>query len=145
MTAANIVHGSTVEWGTDGSTYTTITETKTLLIPTTEVEYLDATNLDSANGFREYIPGLKDAGEITVGCNYTPAIYALAQQYRSDGTLIYLRTTLPLFTGQTGGDVFTFRAYVTPALEQTAVGEIIMLNLGFRISGAVTYTAGATS
>ncbi len=144
MSDAKIVHGATVEWGTDGSAYTTISEARTLIVPTTEVDYIEATSLDSSGGFREYVPGLKDAGEVSVECNYTPTIYGLAEGYRTNGTQLYLRTTLPLFTGQsTTGDIFTFRAFCTPTLQQNAVGDIIMMTLAFRITGAVTYAAGS--
>lgn len=145
MTAAQLTHGSTVEWGTDGSTYTTMTETKTLVVPTTEVEYVDVTNMDSPNGFREFLPGLKDAGEITVECNYTPEMYDLAQGYRTNGTVVHFRTTLTAFSGQTGGDVFKFTGYVTPQVQQTPVEGAIMLNISVRVTGAVEHEAGATS
>ena len=35
-------------------------------------EFVEATNQQSANGYREYIAGLKDAEEFTVPCNYIP-------------------------------------------------------------------------
>lgn len=144
MSNARIVHGATSEWGTDGTTYTSIAEATALVIPETQVDYQEVTNLDSANGFREYVPGLKDAGEITIPCNYTSAIYALAEGYRTNQTLIYFRTTLPLETGQsTTGDVFTFTGYVSPQLETNAVVDIIAMNLVIRTSGAVTFVLGS--
>jgi len=143
-TKALIVSGATSQWGTDGTTYQSIPEAQSLVVPTTEVEYVEATNLDSG-GFREFVPGLKDAGELTIPCNYTPDLYSAAQGYRQNGTLVYFQTTLPVFQGQTSGDVFTFRGYVTPSLETNATGEIISLNLGVRTSGVVTYAGGATS
>ena len=115
------------------------------MVPTTEVEYVDVTNLDSPNAFREYIPGLKDAGEISLECNYTPAIFDLAEGYRTNGTIVFFRTTLPAFAGQTGGDVFEFTGYVTPQVQQTPVDGAIMMTISIRVTGAVTHTEGATS
>jgi hypothetical protein len=144
-TKQRIVYGATSEWGTDGSTWASIPECKGIAVPEESVEYQDATHLGSPNGFREYVPGLKDAGEITIPCGYSTAGYNTAQGYRTNGTLIYFKTTMPLESGQTGGDEFEFTGYVSPQLETNAVGDIIAMNLVVRTSGGVTFTQGATS
>lgn len=143
-TKQRIVYGSTVEWGTDGTVYTEIAEVKGIAVPETTVEYQDVTSLSSAGGFREFIPGLKDPGEIAIPAGYTSDMYALAKGYQTNGTLIYFRTTFPLETGQTTtGDVFTFTGYVSPMLETNAVGEPIAMMLNVRVSGSVTFTEGS--
>jgi len=144
-TKQRIVYGATTEWSDDsGSTWTAIPEVKGLIVPETQIEYQDATSLDSAGGFREFIPGLKDAGEITIPCGYTSTAYEDAEGYRSAGTLIDFKTELPLETGQsTTGDTFEFSGYVSPALETNDIGDIIALNLNIRTSGAVTFTKGS--
>lgn len=143
-TKARIVYGSSIEWGTDGTTYTNLPEARTLAVPAISQDYQEVTNLDSPDGFREYIPGLKDANEITLGCNYTTALFSTAFGYQTNKTLIHFRTTLPLETGQsTTGDVVKFTAFVTPSMQQNAAGEPIALDLILRTSGAVTFTAGS--
>lgn len=143
-TKTRLVYGSTIEWGTDGVAYTALPEAKTLAVPEVQIEYQDVTNLDSAGGYREYIAGLKDAGEIALECNYTSDLMEDALGYQTNGTLVYFRTTLPLETGQTiSGDVITFTALVSPALQQNEVGEPIGLTLNLRTSGAVTFTKGS--
>jgi len=144
-TKARIVYGASTEWSSDGgTTYTNIDESTAIVVPETSVDYQDVSSLDSTGGFREYIPGLKDAGEISIPCNYTSAMYALASGYRSAGTLIKFQTTLPLETGQsTTGDVFVFEGYVSPALETNSVGDPISLTLNIRTSGAVSFTEGS--
>ena len=142
-TKQRIAYGASVEWGTDGSTYTDIPEVEGLAVPEVQIEYHDVTSFDSTGGFREYIAGLKDAGEITIPCGYTTALYTSAVGYQTNGTLIYFKTTLPLETGQTDGDEFEFTGYVTPRLQTNAVGEPIKLELVVRTSGNVTYTAGS--
>jgi len=143
-TKQRIVWGSTAEWSEDDTTYSSIAEVKALAVPTVEIEYLDATTLDSTGGYREYVAGLKDAGEITIPCGYTSGVYNSAIGYQNNGTLIYFRTTMPLETGQTTtGDVFQFTGYVRPVLQQNAIGELIGLDLVIRISGAPTFTEGS--
>lgn len=142
-TKAKIVFGTTQEWGTDGTTWAGIPETRGIALPESEVDYQDVTSLDSAGGVREFIPGLTDPGEISIPCNYTTALYTLAAQYRVNKTLMHFRTTLPLEPGQTTGDVFVFRGYVNPVIEQNEVGDPIGLGLTIRVSGQPTYTAGS--
>lgn len=143
-TKSRIVYGASSEWSTDGSTFTDIAEATAILVPETQVDYKDVTSLDSAGGFREYIPGLKDAGEVSIPCNYTTAVYTAAEGYRAAGTLITFKTTLPLEAGQsTTGDVFEFSGYVSPLLETNEVGEPIGLSINVRTSGPVSFTAGS--
>lgn len=146
QTKAKVAHGTLNEWSADGgTTYTAIPESTTIVVPEVGVDYQDVTHLQSPGGFREFIPGLKDPGEITIPANYIPATYALAEGYKSNATRIMFRTTLPAYVGQTSGDVFEFSGFVNPQLENNASGDPVMINLAIRVTGAVTHTAGATS
>lgn len=143
-TKSRIVYGTSSEWSADsGTTYTNIPEVKALAVPVVEVEYIDVTNLDSAGGYREYIAGLKDAGEITLSGNYTSDLFETAFGYQTNNTLITFRTTLTPETGQTTGDVFTFTGLVTPRLSSNDVGEAIGIELVVRVSGNVTFVKGS--
>lgn len=144
-TKQRIVYGATTEWGTDGSTWANVPECKGLAVPVIEIEYLDATHFESEDGYREYVPGLKDAGSVTIPCGYSSAGYATAHGYMEDSTLVYFRTEMPLEAGQTTGDIFEFTGYVTPQLETNEVGAIIAMNLVIRTSGAPTFTEAVTS
>ncbi len=74
MTAARIGHGATIGWanGTSPETYTTVAEVVNITGPGFSTDALDATNMGSAGGWREKIPGLKDPGEIELECNWLP-------------------------------------------------------------------------
>ena len=143
-TKQRIVYGATTEWSSDGgSTWASIPEVKGLVVPEVQIEYQDATSLDSAGGFREFVAGLKDAGEITIPAGYTSGGYNTAVGYQASVALIKFKTTLPLETGQTTGDTFTFSGMVSPALETNDVGDIIALNINIRVSGSMTFTMGS--
>ena len=45
--------------------------------PSMEGEDIDITDMDSTNGFKEFLPGLVDPGEVELGMNYTKAEAAL--------------------------------------------------------------------
>lgn len=144
-TKQRIVYGASVEWGTDGSTYADLPECKGIAVPTAEVEYQDATHLESPGGYREYVTGLKDAGQIEIPCGYSSAAYETAHGYMANDTLVYFKTTMPLETGQATGDVFVCTGYVVPKLETNAVGDIISMMVAVRITGQPTFTKGTAA
>lgn len=142
-TKAIPVIGGTVGWSTTASGYVDIVEAKTLLVPEDSKDYIDVTHLGSPNGRREYIPGLIDAGELTLQCNYTPATFQLAKTYSDGGTLVYFSTQLVATTDQTStGDLFEWAGYVVPSIQEANVDGAVMLDLQIRTSGGVTYTQG---
>ena len=138
-----IAYGATVERSLDGTTWEAIPEAKGIAVPTVETDYQEATSLDSPNGFKEYVKGLKDAGVISVPCGYTPAGYEqqLADQAATDS--IYYRTTLPAAPSQSSGDVFEFRGFPTPQLEANDVGALVGMSISIRTTGDVSWTRGA--
>ena len=76
MSKQIIAYGATVERSIDGGTnFVPIPECEGIAIPMVETDFQDVTSLDSPNGFREYIKGLKDAGVISLPCGYTSAGY----------------------------------------------------------------------
>ena len=144
-TKQRIVYGATSEWSTDGTTFTDIPECKGLAVPKVEIEYQEATHLQSVGGYKEYVAGLNDLGVIEIPCGFSTAGYALAHGYMIAKTLVYFKTEMPMETGQTAGDIFEFRGFVTPKLETNAVGDVIGMMLSVRTSGAMTYTEATTA
>jgi hypothetical protein len=137
-----ISYGATVERSTDGVTYTEIPEVKGVAVPEVEQEYPEVTNLDSPNGYREYIKGLKDAGEIEVLAGYTAAGFEqqLADNLAADA--IYYRVTLRAQPDQITGDSFTYRGFPTPRLTPGDIGDPIDMTIVLRVTGDFTWTRG---
>jgi predicted secreted protein len=50
--------------------YTTVGEVTNITMPGLSRDAVDATHTESTQGWREFIPGLKDAGEVTIEMNY---------------------------------------------------------------------------
>jgi predicted secreted protein len=144
MSEAIIAYGATVKRSTDGITFTSIPECKGVAIPATEQEYIEVTSLDSPNGFREYIRGMKDAGNITVPCGYTADGYEqqLADEAAADA--IYYEVILKKQPSQTVvGDRFTFRGFPVPQLSNGGADQLVEMNIAIRITGDVTWTKGS--
>jgi hypothetical protein len=139
-----IPYGGKVERSDDGTTaWEAIPEVKGLAIPTVTKEYPEVTNLDSPDGYREYIPGLKDAGEITIPCGYTEAGYAQQTADEASGVAIFYKVTLPKAAGQTtSGDTFEFQGFPVPSVEGGDIGAPVNMNVVLRVTGAVEWTAG---
>lgn len=140
-----IAYGALVERSLDGTVWADIPEAKGIAVPTVETDYQDATSLDSPNGFREYVKGMKDAGTITVPCGYTSAGYEqqLADQNADDA--IYYRTTLKPAPGQATGDVFEFRGFPTPQVEGSDVAGLVGMTISIRTTGDVEWTKGTAA
>lgn len=146
MSDTAILYGATVEYTTDGGTnYENLPEAKGVAIPTVQKEYRDVTNLDSPDRFREFIPGLKDAGVVAISCNYTPAGYAAMKALDEGNDKVGWRVTLPTMGAQsTAGDVFTFDAFVTASVDQVDNVEAEpMMNVELRTTGGVDHTPGS--
>lgn len=145
MTDQIIAYGGTVEMSLDeGTTWNRVIEAKGLPVPTTSQEYLDATSLDSPDGYREYIRGLKDLGELSLTQGYTSAGYQQALEGQNLPGPVFYRVTMAQASSQaTNGDTFEFSGYPTPALEADDVGAIVGMTTTIRTTGGVAYTAGA--
>lgn len=142
MSEQIIAYGATVERSLDGVTYTSIPEAKGIGVPAVKSEYQDVTNLDSEDGFREFIKGLKDAGEITIPMGYTAAGYEMMLADQAVVGAIYYRTTLAPQPLQASGDIFVFRAFPTPEIQTNDLGAPVDINVSLRTTGAPTWTRG---
>lgn len=142
MSEQILVYGATVERSTDGVSYTQIPEMKSVAVPAVETEYVEATSLDSPDGFREYVPGLKDAGTLALSAGYTAAGYEQQVADQATGNAIYYRTTLAPQPAQTTGDVFVFQGFPTPSLTGDDVAGLVDMTINLRTTGNVTWTRG---
>lgn len=73
-TNARLALGTLLKRGDGGGpeVFTTIAEVTGITGPSLTTETIDVTSHESAGGFREFIAGLKDGGEVTFEINYIP-------------------------------------------------------------------------
>jgi predicted secreted protein len=73
-TQAAIGYGTLLQYSNGASPpqWTTLAEVTNITGPGMSRELPDATHMESPGGWREFLGGLKDAGEITVECNHLP-------------------------------------------------------------------------
>ena len=106
---------------------------------TPDSEELDATTLDSTGGYREFLQGFKDSGEVTVSGYYDKADAGQQALITGYGTGEVDAVAIA-FPNSSGGA--TFSAYVKSfTLGAADVDGIVGFGATLRISGAVTPTA----
>ena len=105
---------------------------------TPDSEELDATTLDSSGGYREFLQGFKDSGEVTLSGYYDKADagqQALITGYGNGE----VKAVVITFPNSNGGA--TFQAYVKSfTLGAADVDGIVGFGATLRISGVVTAT-----
>ncbi len=109
----------------NGASYTNFVEVLDAIPPQYSRDAIDATHHASPAGFKEYIPGLKDGGEVTMTLNYIPSAsdaYLAAFNASSAGQF---RITLPNAVTCTFGGVITSYAPNTPR-DDKMTSEIVI-------------------
>lgn len=146
MSEQIIAYGASVERSNDGgTTWVRIPEARGVAIPSVTTEYQEVTNLDSPGGFREFIKGLKDAGEISFPMGYTAAGYAMMLADEAEPNPIDYRVTFKQQPSQsTNGDVFEFSAFPSPQITEVSdLGAPIEMSVNLRMTGEPDWTPGA--
>ena len=72
-TNASIGHGNLFQIR-DGSplVWTTVAEVTNITPPAIARDAIDATHTESPDGWREFVPGLKDGGQVSIDLNFVP-------------------------------------------------------------------------
>ena len=65
-------YGSLLQISDDSGNYSTIGEVTELTPPQMSRDDIDVTSNSSSDGYREFIGGLRDGGEVTFKCNWLP-------------------------------------------------------------------------
>lgn len=101
-----------------------------------EAEELDATTLDSAGGYREFIQGFKDSGEVSLTGYFDKADVGQKALITGFGDGV-AKATVITFPSTNG--VVTFNAYVKSfSVGSADVDGLVGFSATLRISGAVT-------
>jgi predicted secreted protein len=114
-----------------------IAEVNSIAGPTFSRNTIDATSLDSAGGYKEFIAGMRDAGEVTLNMNFAFAGWAaMKADFESNATKEY-SIVLPDTTATT----LTFDGLVTAMPFGTITpDDKISVDVTIKISGMVDVT-----
>lgn len=99
---------------------------------------IDVTSLDSTGGYREFIGGFKDGGEVSISGFFAPddpgqqALYNSFESGTTDSYTIEFPTQM--------GASWTFSAVVTKFSTSVAVEDAVSFEATLKVSGAPTLT-----
>jgi len=125
--------------GGEPETFTTIAEVTDISGPSLSADTIDVTSHDSPGGYREFIQGLKDAGEVTFTINFIPteathdASTGLLKDY-NDGTLRNFQLVFP----DPGNTTWSFAAVVTGFEPSEPTDDKLSADVTLKISGQPT-------
>lgn len=141
-TAAKLGYGTLLKRGDGGSpeVFTTIAEVREISDFGAERELVEVTNHDSANGFREFILGLKDGSEFSVVANYIPShstqspTTGVIADFDNSATKNY-QLVFPTNPTETAQAALLCMAWnIAPPID-----DAMVLNLTFKVTGNITW------
>jgi len=134
MAQALAAYGTLLKHSKDGgTTYTTIAEVVSISGPGLSAEAIDVTSHDSPEGWREYVGGLKDGGEVTFDINFIPGNTTHAELAGRIGA--YVDTFQLVFPDNTA---WTFDALITGFEPQENVDGKLSASVTLKITGKPT-------
>ncbi len=119
-----------------GEEYVALAEVNSITGPNMSRETIDVTSLDSDAGYREFIPGIRDGGTVSLNMNFTNATYALMKaDFESDVIRDY-KIEIP----DAAGTTLTFSGLVTESPLAIEVADKISADVTIKVTGKVELT-----
>ena len=139
-------YGTKLKIGNDGTTetFTAVAEVKDITPPQLSKDSIEVTSQDSTNGFREFIPGWKDSGEVSFEGNWIPTH---ATQDGTTGVLASFndddnhnwQIVLPN-DGTVAGLTVGFTGHVINFEPDLPLEDAAALSVSIKVTGAITIT-----
>lgn len=135
------VYGSKIQLGngaTPTEAFADIAEVMDITPPPLERDDIEVTNQQSVDGWREYIPGWRDGGEVEFNCNWLPTnatqdeVTGMLETFNDDD-LHNWRIVLP-----DGVKTISFAGFLTGFEPDLPLEEQGQLSITIKVSGKVT-------
>ncbi len=138
-TVAGIGYGTLfkIRTSTGPDVFTTIGEQASVTPFGIAVDSIDASHEESPSAWREFIPGLKDGGEVSLEIHYVPGGSAEAT------LLAALRTTQVCRVVFPSGAQANFSAFITEMSAETPIDDKMVMSVTLKVTGAITMSAAA--
>ena len=133
-TQARIGHGTTLALSAAGSVvapYTSLGEVTSISPPPMTRDIIDATHMESVDGWREFIAGLKDGGEMSVDLNFVPGSATTATLVAMQTEIVPRRARLTFPDGTDWG----FNLFCTGMSPAVPVDDKMTATATFKITG----------
>lgn len=139
-TQASLGYGSIFAVSTDdGATYVDLAEVSDITPPSSTIDMVDATHMQSPNADREFIIGLSDPGEASFSMNFVPGSAAdlKIQAVKAARARVKCRITFP------NGITWTFSGLLMTYEPAVPTDDKMTATVSFKVSGSTV--TGATS
>jgi predicted secreted protein len=117
-------------------TFTNISEVISIEPPDAQADDIEVTHFESPGGYKEYIRGMLDAGEVSFSVNWDPTNRATHAQIRTDKASGLVHNYRLVFPGAI--ETITFPAYVKGLKRNDEPGAAITADVTLKVTGAPT-------
>lgn len=124
-------------WDSVGSEWVSIAEVNSIEGPNKTRGTIDVTSLDTAGGYREFIAGFRDPGQINLSMNYSQAGYEAMNDDFESNTRQNYQIVLP------DGFTLEFEGLVTEVPLTVTTDDKITMNAVIKISGSVSLSSSS--
>ncbi len=126
-------------WNDGSNLWEAIAKVKSITGPSKTRAFIDTTSLDSVGGYREFIAGFRDAGQLTLNMLFTRDGYELMNtDFESDITVDY-QIILP----DADRTSFSFKGLVTELPLTISTDDAVTCDITIKITGPVTLESGS--
>jgi len=116
--------------------FTAIAEVNSITGPGLTADFIDVTSLDSTGGYKEYIRGFRDGGEVTLNMNFTLAGFnTMKDDFESDDSVNY-----QIILADTGATTIEFAGFVTDLPLSITPDDKVTCDVTIKVTGQVSIT-----
>jgi predicted secreted protein len=123
--------------GTSSESFAAIAEVNSIEGPSMSADTIDVTSLDSTGGYREFITGFRDGGEVTLEMNFTRDGYLAMLADFEAGLNVNYQIVLP----DTGATTFDFAGLVTALSMSVPTDDKVTASVTIKVDGQPTVTS----
>ncbi len=139
MTAIAGVGTQFQRWNTSTNEWDTIAQIKSISGPSKTRNFIDVTSLDSVGGYREFITGFRDAGQITLNMLYSRDGYELLNNDFENDTAQNYQIILP----DAEKTSLSFEGLVTEMPLTIPTDDAITNDVTIKVTGTVSLESGS--
>ena len=124
--------------GTDGTeAFTTIAEVTNISGPEFQLETIEATHMESTDGFREYLASLRDSGEVSFDLNFLPG--NANQKGLTDDLVAGVRRNFKIIWTDAASTPFEFAGFVTSFSANAQIDDKLSASATIKVTGPITW------
>jgi predicted secreted protein len=126
-------------WNSGTGSWDSLAEVNSIDGPGMTRDFIDTTALDTVGGYRTYIAGFRDAGQVTLNMNFTRDTYELMMTDFESADPQNYEIVIPADANTT----IEFEGYVTELPLSITPDEKITANVTIKVSGQPTLESGS--